>query len=297
MQRATGISTSYVQSLEDRVKTLEAQLRESNAHASPQTGAGTELMVRAIRGFLIPPSIAEELDSLSLSTPGTQGFQGASSQARLVKAVVDLKSSYTNAPSTSRGQVPLTSKLCSIRPVGISFDIPLSEDTNPRPKYTFPDDDLMISLISLYFNNINDFFPLLHRPTFERAHATSLHLRDDGFGGTLLLVCALGARYSDDPRVRQQHHPAGMEWFAQVQLFQALSSQPTLYDLQCYCLAVQFLERTSGARASWTLVGVGIRLAQDIGTHRLNIRARVATPEEELQKRAYWLMVLFDSQL
>ena len=65
----------------------------------------------------------------------------------------------------------------------------------------FPPDDLMPALWDLFFTRCNMYMPLLHRPTFEQGIADGLHLRDEGFGSTVLLACAIGARFSGDPRV------------------------------------------------------------------------------------------------
>ena len=88
---------------------------------------------------------------------------------------------------------------------------------------------------------MNSFLPLLHRPTFEKSFADDLHLRDDGFGAVVLLVAAVGARFSDDPRVAlpgtDAMHSAGWAWFNQVQMVRrSLFSPPSLYDLQIYCV-------------------------------------------------------------
>ncbi|KAJ6549039.1 fungal-specific transcription factor domain-containing protein [Mycena vulgaris] len=313
MQRTTATSSSYVQSLEKRLKTVESLLRDSHSgdiigtlHSSqasaPKDGPAVELISHAIRRLNSPfpephsddlafVEISQDLDSLSLDSPGSNGFQGKSSQAMLVRAAVNLKDSHAT-PSSAATQrcVAFASQPWSITPW---------DDAPSRPAYAFPDADLAISLISLYFDYINTSLPLLHRPIFESAFAANLHLLDDGFGGTLLLVCALGARYSADQRVHAtSSRSPGWEWFSQVRLAsQTLCGEPTLYDLQCYCLAVQFLDRISGPRVAWKIVGFGLRLAQDIGAHRLKLRARTIRPEEELEKRAYWLLLLFDSQL
>lgn len=101
----------------------------------------------------------------------------------------------------------------------------------------FPPEDLMPTLIEFYFTRSNVYMPLLHRPTFEKGINDGLHLRDEGFGSTVLLVCALGARFSDDPRVflegTESQHSAGWKWFRQVQwVRRSLLSPPRLYDLQ-----------------------------------------------------------------
>ncbi|KAJ7264499.1 fungal-specific transcription factor domain-containing protein [Mycena haematopus] len=300
-------SSSYVHSLEARLKTVEGLLRESNIVSSDEPSLdcaqqnlqGVELITKAIRGlnkpFPAPYSddlsfldVSESLGSLSLDNPSNHGFQGKSSHAMLVKTAVDLRSQAAPA-ATPRPAIATPAKPWTMKPW---------EDIPPVQDYTFPPNDLMLRLISLYFSNVNIFFPVLHRPTFETAFVSHKHLADSGFARTLLLVCALGARYSDDPRV---HIPdthfgtAGWVWFDQVKL--TVYGQPTLYDLQCYCLAVQFLDRTSGSRAAWTIVGIGIRLAQDIGAHRMKLRRQPISPEEELEKRAYWTLVVFDAQL
>lgn len=117
--------------------------------------------------------------------------------------------------------------------------IPKLED--PEPHYQFPDPDLLASLVDLYFTNVNTFLPLLHHPMFEKSLADNVHLRDDGFGAVVLLVAAVGARYSDDPRVAlagtDALHSAGWAWFNQVQMVRrSLFSPPSLYDLQIYCV-------------------------------------------------------------
>jgi hypothetical protein len=116
--------------------------------------------------------------------------------------------------------------------------------------------------------------PLLHRPSFERAINEGLHLQDDKFGANLLLVCANGARYSDDPRVLcdtehkqnnegqeddksgeekesdngsanrgRQHlsHSSGWTWFDQVQKAKKSFLTPSnLYDLQFYAVSLSY---------------------------------------------------------
>jgi hypothetical protein len=88
---------------------------------------------------------------------------------------------------------------------------------------------------------MNAFLPLLHRPIFDKSLVDGLHLRDDGFGAVVLLVAAVGARFSDDPRVAlpgtDAMHSAGWAWFNQVQMVRrSLFSPPSLYDLQIYCV-------------------------------------------------------------
>ncbi|KAJ7136916.1 fungal-specific transcription factor domain-containing protein, partial [Mycena epipterygia] len=162
--------------------------------------------------------------------------------------------------------------------------------------------DLLMSLISFYFENINPFLPLLHRHTFESGVRQNFHLTHAGFAKTLLLVCALGALYSNDvqhpPRAPGlPPRPPGFKWIEQVDLFgHMVQGHPTIYDLQSYCLAAAFMNGAS-SRGAWSLVGLGMRLAQDIGAHRFKLRSSANNLEQELEKRASWVLWLFDIQM
>ncbi|KAF7320549.1 Zn(2)-C6 fungal-type domain-containing protein [Mycena chlorophos] len=85
----------------------------------------------------------------------------------------------------------------------------------------------------------------------------------------------------------------GWAWFEQVPPdARHIYSQPTLYDLQYYSLACQFMERAASPTICWTLNGTALRLAQDLGIHRRTAEDEPPTAERELFKRA-----LFDIDL
>ncbi|KAJ7731907.1 fungal-specific transcription factor domain-containing protein [Mycena maculata] len=170
--------------------------------------------------------------------------------------------------------------------------------------YSFPPPDLAAQLIDLYFTRAHVYIPLLHRQTFERSVGMGVHHWDNSFAATMLLVCAIGSRWSDDPRVlaspggnggRTGHLECGWEWFNQVPPARKhLFGQATLYDLQYFCLAVHFLLGTSVPRASWMFLGIGLRLALDAGAHRRTSPVEEPSVEREQWKRAFWVMVYLD---
>ena len=61
-----------------------------------------------------------------------------------------------------------------------------------------------------------------------------------------------------------------------------------LIDARAPQLTAVFLQGSSAPQASWTLIGVGIRMAQDVGAHRKKVYNAKPTVEEELWKRAFW---------
>jgi hypothetical protein len=111
-----------------------------------------------------------------------------------------------------------------------------------KQRLSYPDPDLMQQLIELYFQEMNIYSPVLHRPTFEEDVRNGLHLRDSGFGAVLLLVCALGARYTDDPRVfldPAAPQSAGWDWYNQIEIIRKSPlAPPRLYDVQQYCASI-----------------------------------------------------------
>jgi Fungal specific transcription factor domain len=52
-----------------------------------------------------------------------------------------------------------------------------------------------------------------------------------------------------------------------------------------------FLQGSSAPQACWTMVGIGLRLAQEVGAHRRKVYSHKLTVEEELWKRAFWYAV------
>lgn len=120
---------------------------------------------------------------------------------------------------------------------------PETEDTSPQ--YSFPPPDLMTSLVSHYFTQIHPLLPLLHRPTFQKGIDEGLHLTDSHFGATVLLVCALGSRYSEDSRVfvegSDATQSAGWKWIEQVKLLRTSFFKRTcLHELQAYAVSFSY---------------------------------------------------------
>ncbi|KAF7361605.1 Zn(2)-C6 fungal-type domain-containing protein [Mycena venus] len=168
------------------------------------------------------------------------------------------------------------------------------------PQYSFPPPDLLPTLVERYFEEVNPFWPVLHRPTFDRKVTDKLHLRDHKFGSTLLMVCSLGARYSDDPRVvlegieDRARHSAGWKWHSQVRVIpKHLIYKPDLYELQTVALSALYLQAFASTALCWNQVGFGLRRAQDVGAHRYRPQA-YPTAETEQWKRVFWVLLCLE---
>ncbi|KAK1227497.1 Gypsy retrotransposon integrase-like protein 1 [Marasmius sp. AFHP31] len=154
---------------------------------------------------------------------------------------------------------------------------PLRIEVTP---FVYPEDDLLRDLIELYFTRHNPTFPLSHRPTFERlVWQEGLHLRDQSFGATVLAVCALASRQSSDPRTlcegNTSEYILGWKYFRQIPLLCNVFTEPaTLYDIQLCALSAFYLKSTYTPDV--------------VGTYGMD------PVEDELWKRAFWLLVSMD---
>ncbi|KAJ6489950.1 fungal-specific transcription factor domain-containing protein [Mycena sanguinolenta] len=273
-----------------------AKHAKASVETSPEPCPALELATKTIRAINEPETpyldkhsavrneIVQTMNELKINDHSKDGFEGESSNVLLMKAALDLKEQYTVSDCQPRRPWDSHRREYWIGP--------------PRPEknpacYTLPPPDLLSVLVDLYFEQSNIYIPLLHRPTLEHAIADNLHLRDEKFSAILLSVCAIASRFSDDPRVFDPAEPltCGWKYFSQLTHELDLLSSPTLYDVQRCCLGIQFLEG-SASQGVWKLVGLGIRLAQEVGAHRRQVAPH--TIEAELWRRAFWLLVSYD---
>ncbi|KAF8145425.1 fungal-specific transcription factor domain-containing protein [Mycena galopus ATCC 62051] len=159
-----------------------------------------------------------------------------------------------------------------------------------KPVYGYPADDLIASLVEIFFTNVHPTIPILHRPSFERSVAEGLHHTDVTFGGTLLAVLAVASRYSKDPRVFVDNGaPLSAGWKFANQLWGVRRFfEATIYEVQMYGLLGLFVLGTSVPHASWVYTGLGIRCIQQRGEHIRKPEGHKWCLEDELWKRAFW---------
>ncbi|KAJ6479227.1 fungal-specific transcription factor domain-containing protein [Mycena vitilis] len=168
------------------------------------------------------------------------------------------------------------------------------------PHQVFPENDLLKSLIKIYFEQINPILGILHFPSFHQSMLEGLHFRDPEFGAVVLIVCSMASRHSDDPRVfldgTNSEHSCGWKWFRQVRPLRAsFSPEPSLYHLQLICLSAIYLSGTSTPEECWILAGLGIRFAQGAGAHHRNGYNNMKPLTAELYKRVFWVLVVSDT--
>ncbi|KAJ6544038.1 fungal-specific transcription factor domain-containing protein [Mycena capillaripes] len=227
--------------------------------------------------------------------PENTRFFGKSSRVQLVQTAVNFQKDLTG--------VGLPQLKCSFKKreefwTPAPWILPPAGDDSL--KFTFPAPDLLQALVGLYFNEVNLFWPILHRPTFDRKVADKIHLHDARFGSTLLMVCSLGARHCNDPRVLLEDveghsfHSAGWKWYSQVRVIRRdLIYAPDLYELQTVALSVLYIQALSPKEVCPNEIGFGLRRAQDVGAHRRSNQNH-PTAENEQWKRVFWVLLCLD---
>ncbi|KAK7023173.1 fungal-trans domain-containing protein [Favolaschia claudopus] len=169
----------------------------------------------------------------------------------------------------------------------------LDDDMRAPPDYIYPPNDLIFSLLGLYFANIHPIFPILHHPSFERSVAEGLHLTNKDFGGTLLAVCALASWYSNDPRVfvdGDSGLSAGWKFASQTKMRRAMVA-PTIHEVQMCGLLTLYVISSSMPQNSWFHLGLGIRCLLQRGVHRKTPESKMPDLKDELWKRAFWAFI------
>ncbi|KAF7377505.1 Zn(2)-C6 fungal-type domain-containing protein [Mycena sanguinolenta] len=295
-----GPKNRRIEELQKQVAALEAQLQvQSDATSSGSSALPpTSEVTPPVDSSPSPPALPDEdlaIDELAgrfkqFSFGAMKHrFFGSSSGFRLISDALTVKEEVLGRPIVTQFRRP---EYWHMRP----WEKGPHED---RPQYIFPDQDLIASLMELYWECIHPTMPLLHRPTFERCVAEGLHLEDYRFGALLLAVLALGSRYSDDPRVfipgPNSSLSAGWSFFTQVQVIRkSLFDEPSIYEVQLYCLISMYTLGTSTPHASWLYIGLGIRFVQERGEHRRKPEGHKPTVADELWKRAFWCLLSMD---
>ncbi|KAE9393065.1 hypothetical protein BT96DRAFT_863734 [Gymnopus androsaceus JB14] len=214
-------------------------------------------------------------------------YYGLTSNIKLVKSAIDA----SRDTGFSQEMVPTVKRplFWDVQPWQI-----LSESRSEP--LIFPPQDLLVNLMNLWFEKTNPFYPIFHRVTFEKSVASGLHHHDRHFGETVLAMCALASRNSDDPRNFDMYGTriaAGFIWIRQVNpVPTSFLEAPSLYQLQKLLLYAVFMQTTSMPYSSWVLIGLGIRLLQDAGAHRK--RSSPPSVSSELWKRVFWIIHFLD---
>jgi len=165
----------------------------------------------------------------------TVRYFGSSSTAMLVVKAMELKRRSNEGRETARPYYAyMRPELWTTEP----WEWEAGESRH-NESFIFPPSHIMPLLVDKYFDHMNLYLPVLHRPTFERLlYNEHLHLRDEGFASTVLVVCAIGEKRIDAQVDVKIDKLKGWAFFSQVQdRRQNYLSLPTIFDLQFHAVS------------------------------------------------------------
>ncbi|KAE9392649.1 hypothetical protein BT96DRAFT_265962 [Gymnopus androsaceus JB14] len=220
------------------IQTIRDMLVDISNCTTPESNQGFEVDTEEEESVDVVDSLTIRIKNVGLGS-----FHRQNVTQKLLRTALDIRDELNGSESRVMSREQQRTEFWTRSPWHKIYE---PED----PEYVFPEDDLMQQLVSLFFSNINIFFPLLNGPIFkQQVFEEKLHRSNPMFAATLLAVCSLGSRHCRDPRTlydgSQSERSAGWKYFQQIHLARAKLIQPaSLFEIQLYVLSSLFLGLT-----------------------------------------------------
>ncbi|KAF9337225.1 hypothetical protein BG006_005797 [Podila minutissima] len=228
-------------------------------------------------------SLSESLDNMTLDDGGFIRYLGNSSGIDLLQRNQMLKNGYLMVPLRLREHREwMFQKEAAIARLEMEMPLP------PR--------DLAEHLIDCYFSYVHPNLPIIHKPTFMRQYRNSDPSKRPP-AVLLHAMFAIASRFSTNPEITGRDPEAfGDEYFDRAKRLVDLEYElPRQSSIQALLLMVnyRFTSAKSGGRV-WVMLGMAIRMAQDLGMHRSSSRWHLPPLETEIRKRLWWACYVMD---
>lgn len=165
----------------------------------------------------------------------------------------------------------------------------------------FPRVEIVEHLASCYFRNFDSMVPIFHEPTFMKL------LRQNKVSSILVFaMCALGAKFSNHPSIVGDTPRVSSEKFAMIansMIFRSFDF-PSVEFVQALVLLTLHMYSTCKGPRSWIYIGMAIRMAQEIGLHKVDEtpvgaqytkdKSEAAFIQKEIRRRTFWSCFLLD---
>jgi hypothetical protein len=255
------------------------------------------------------------------TNPFSHGLRPA---ARDVNAIADPRLSQPQ--QSFRTDKPAA--LCSsndgfLRSLDSSWSIPLNGDKNtyslpsvPKALWKRAESSMMLprrhvadSLLHAFFTFAHEFLPIFHKPAFQRryeslwisgapARPNGPHEKfEDGVFLSTLNVCfALGSLFSE-LIADEDRESTGDEYYQRSRALTNfdICDYSSLSTVRLQLVTGLYLQTTPHASRCWNVVGMAIRLAQDLGLHRDPCgHAQSDSVEVEMKRRVWYSCSVMD---
>ncbi|CAG8464013.1 119_t:CDS:2 [Diversispora eburnea] len=183
-----------------------------------------------------------------------------------------------------------------------SYTIVLSRQNNE-----YPSQEIIEHLCSCYFRHIDNQFTILHEATFKR------QLRQKKVSTFLILsMCALAARFTDNPTIKKDPPYLSGETFASLATQMIIPSldKPSIEVVQGIVFLTMHTYGSLKGPRSWMYIGMAIRfvnsyltMAQELGLHKIDSPSsntptkkdsEAAFITKETRRRTFWVCFMLD---
>lgn len=174
----------------------------------------------------------------------------------------------------------------------------------------FPTNDKLELLVSSYFKNVHDDFPLFHRAAFEDEYEMFVKQTrrgvprtkrqpspDWGWIGCLHMMVVFGS--ISNPSIEDVDHNVLRRRSVTVTraLLPQFISKCTLTNVRVLLLLSLFLHNNNERNAAWNLVGAATRISFALGLHRSDMNSSFRPLEREIRKWVFCTLYAFDQFL
>ncbi|KAH8726261.1 fungal-specific transcription factor domain-containing protein [Phaeosphaeriaceae sp. PMI808] len=214
-----------------------------------------------------PEPVAEDSMSMALLTPSTTSNHDQDPNHIITTTTTTNSNNNINSPADRRTSLP---------------------DTGITPSTGLE------SLISAFFDHINNDFPVMHEASFREAYEGWLAApasADPAWLCSFLCVLLLARR------VARVNFPEDQErlWWRRVQtLLPVVIFTSSVMAVQAMMLAAMHLHNTNHRDACWNLTGTAVRIAHAIGLHQDKVSTLQTPLARELRKRLWWTLYAFE---
>ncbi|KEF55873.1 uncharacterized protein A1O9_07453 [Exophiala aquamarina CBS 119918] len=149
-------------------------------------------------------------------------------------------------------------------------------------------------LIDAYFENYHPVYPFVHEPTF-RAQYHEILPRPVSASWKLLLstVLALGSWSSGQTQTEldEQLYRRSISLGEDESIFEVAN----LTTIQALVLLSNLAQKRNRPNTGWNMLGLATRMALSLGLHREHPSWNVGILHQEMRRRVWWGLFLFDS--
>ncbi|KIW18541.1 hypothetical protein PV08_02829 [Exophiala spinifera] len=336
LSATTNQPDSYLNQLEERIARIEGRLShcQPQSHPGPrleasrtsQNGSGddipastassvlghqAEVMHGATREIESSEDVIDGMGAMKFTDEEDSGYYGPSSNIAFIQSInlaITRADHLSPRSSVSFSRVRINTGLSVSRRRYVQDKVAQNGAIVSQGSvsiYALPSEARTWSLIGQYFSKSGQLLPLIHEESFREAY---FQMKQNNFTmarrtwlGLLNIMLALATMISNEG------HQSAVERIKESDVYyqraQGLcdreSSHTSSIELEVQYLLIlgQYLQSTQKSVQAWTVHGLAITLALQLGLHSSRTNQEFSSLESEIRKRVWYGCVLLDRTL